>query len=605
MNRISIINDEISDETKEVINFLQKNKLHHVELRSFNKTNIANISLYRLNRYAQQFKRNKIKVSCIASPLLKWNYGNKQPRDIGGIQQVNHFYVKNNDSYEKIFKIADIFGTKYIRIFSYFKYPNFKILDLEAAIGQLVILAEKYDKILLMENEPVCNICNPNHLVKLLNKYDNKRIKILFDLGNIYKQGGILKYEELNKIKEHIVYIHIKDYSFEEKTYKVLGEGDINYKKFISWIEKEIKHDIFYSLETHVSTFNRLEESEKSLEELRRLVTEKRVKYGIVGCGRIFKKHALAIKNCPNAELFGVFDTNRDKIRVVAKINDCYDYSVLEDLLSDVDVVNICTPHNTHAEIIDKVLKKNKYCLCEKPGSLNRVDMAKVKDNHNYKNKLFVVYQNRFNKTIIKLKEIINAGKLGRIVYIFGSVRWFRDKDYYKKSIWQGRQETEGGILFNQGAHIIDIILSLLPEKTEASIVNSVRDKIYHKEISTEDIFIAQFKVKKILVNLEITVSSLPSNLDSNLFIIFERGRAVISGKSLESSLNIEALDRRQNVDLKIIPNKDVYGSAHMELISSLTNYVQTSRKNENLVDYDEACYRVELINSLYKLCNN
>jgi len=605
MHRISIINDEISDKTQEVISFLQKNKLHYVELRSFNKINIANTSLYSLSRHAKQFKKNKIEVSCIASPLLKWEYKNKVPRDIKKTQQVSHFYVKSDDSYEKIFKIADIFNTKYIRIFSYFKYSNFKITDLEVAIEQLIILAEKYDKILLMENEPVCNISNPSHLQKFINKYGGKRIKILFDLGNIYKQGEKLKYDELYKIKDYIAYAHIKDYSFKGKTYKALGGGDINYKKFISWIEKEIKHDFFYSLETHASSTNRFNDSEKSLKELRKYIKEKKVKYGIVGCGRIFKKHALAIKNCPNAELFGIFDINHGKSKAASKIYDCLDYNTLDELLLDVDVVNICTPHNTHAEIIDKVLKKNKYCLCEKPGSLNEVDMARVKNNHNYKNKLFVVYQNRYNKTVLKLKEAVRAGKLGKIIYVFGGVRWFRDKDYYKKSVWQGRRESEGGIMFNQGAHIIDLISSLLPKKTEVSIINSFRDRIYHNGINTEDIFIAQFKVKKLLVNLEITVSSLPSNLDCNLFIIFEKGRAVICGKSLESSLNIEALDHKQNIDLKVTPNGDIYGSAHLELISSLTDYIQTGCKNKNLVDYDEACYRVELINNLYKLSNN
>jgi predicted dehydrogenase len=231
--------------------------------------------------------------------------------------------------------------------------------------------------------------------------------------------------------------------------------------------------------------------------------------------------------------------------------------------------------------------------------------MAKVKNNRNYKNKLFVAYQNRYNKTVLKLKEIISAGKLGKIIYVFGGVRWFRDRDYYKNSVWRGRRESEGGIMFNQGAHIIDIISSLLPKKTKVSIINSFRDNIYHNEINTEDIFIAQFKVKKILVNLEITVSSLPSNLNCDLFIIFEKGRAVISGKSLEFLLNIEALDHRQNVDLKVTPNGDIYGSAHLELISSLTSYIQTGFKNKNLVGYDEACYRVALINSLYKLSNN
>jgi len=601
MPKISIINDEISDDIKEVVAFLKMHKLHYIELRSFGRENIANINIPQLKKYAGYFRKNHIKVSSIASPLLKWEINKMNVGRVKGDSLNSHFYSHNNDSPEKIFEIAEIFQAKYIRIFSFLKYSGFEIADLKQNIEELLLLAKKYNKILLIENEPACNINTAEHLYTFIRYFKSDRIKILFDPGNIYKQGGNLDYNNLSRIKEYIRYVHVKDCSFGNKSYAVLGEGNINYKNFISWMQREADKNIFYSLETHVSSKNRMNETGESLRKLRELLAEERVRYGIVGCGRIFKKHVLAIRDDKGAELIGVFDIDFSKSRQAAQANDCKSYSSLAKLILDVDVINVCTPHHTHAKIIDQVLKSDKYCLCEKPGSISREDIEIVKKNHNYKKKLFIVFQNRYNKTIIKLKDIISKNKLGKIIYIFGGVRWFRPKSYYLKS-WQGSRKKEGGMLFNQGIHIIDIIMSVLESGKNVIPLNSIRDRIYHSKISTEDVFIAQLKAGKTLVNLEITVSSLPSNLDSSLFIIFEKGRALVGGKSLESSLSVEAIGHQRGVVLDLPPNADIYGYAHRELIRNLTQYVKTGHKDKNLADYDQACSRIDLINRLYKL---
>lgn len=421
-------------------------------------------------------------------------------------------------------------------------------------------------------------------------------------MGNLYKEGKRLKDNELLKIKDSIRYIHIKDYSFSENRYTVLGNGDINYKKHVSLINTAVTTDnLFYSMETHVSKDNKYNDSLASFYKLREILGNRRVKYGIVGCGRVFRKHTLAIKEDRNSELVGVFDVDKNKMLKEVKNNDCLYYDSLYDLISDVDVINICTPHYTHTKIINKVLEGGKKCLCEKPGCINKEDAKRVTMNRAYKDNVFVVYQNRFNKPVLELEKVIKKNKLGNLLYVFGNVRWFRERSYYLNS-WQGKRKLEGGILFNQGIHIIDIIMRFFKPGEKVKIISSFKDKIYHKNIDTEDLFLIQFKSGKTVYNLEINVSVLPCNLESNILFIFEKGRIRIGGLSLNEffSIHIEGKDVK-NLQYYENGGKDVYGYGHKVLIKKISEYVLTGVKDGSLVNFDEACSRVKFVNHLYK----
>ncbi|MFA5184270.1 MAG: Gfo/Idh/MocA family oxidoreductase [Patescibacteria group bacterium] len=597
---ISIINDEISDNLKETVAFLKSHKLSQLEMRSLGKKNVANLPFVQLMRHAAYLKKNKIRVSALASPLLKWGYQGGPAK--GNILN-SHHYKHQAEGCEKIFKIADVFRTRFIRIFSFLRYEGFNIADLDAAIKKLLELAEKYDKILLIENEPVCNIKTCRDLADFINRFPSKRLRVLLDPGNLYHDGDYLDYSSLEPIKGLISYVHIKDYSKESGGYIQLAKGGINYKRFFSWINKDGRSDIIFSLETHVSPERRLVDTAASLVKLKELLRPRRLRYGIVGCGRVYKKHALAIKSCSGAELAGVFDLVAERTQDAARHFDCQAYPSLDQLIADVDIVNICTPHYTHAKIIAKVLRQGKLCLCEKPGSIRQSDIALVKRQPNYKKNLFIVYQNRYNEPIVKLTEIIRKESLGRIIYISGSVRWFRPRSYYLNS-WQGDRDKEGGILFNQGAHIIDLIMDFLSPRRKLVIINAWRDKVYHKDIQTEDIILVQFKSGNTLVNLEITAAALPDNLASSLLILTEKGRALVDGKSLEASLDIDSLGGRHKLSYQSPPNSDVYGFGHKTLISHLTNYAKTGRRDAGLVDFDTACRRVELIRAVYKIAD-
>ena len=458
-------------------------------------------------------------------------------------------------------------------------------------------MAKKYNKVLLIENEPVCNIDDVNKLKKFIKHFEDDRVKILFDPGNIYKQGERIDFDVLSDIKKDIKYIHIKDYSKKTGRYIKLGEGDINYKKLLSFFYDA---DLFYSFETHTGQENRQNDSTISVENFRKILKTKRVKYGIVGCGRVFNKHVLAIKKDNNSELAAVYDIKQNRMKMKAHENGCEHSKSLEDLIDKVDVIDICTPHNIHTEIINQVLKRNKKCLCEKPGSITNKDIIKIKKNKNYKNNVFVIFQNRFNKPILEMKKIVNEEKLGKLLYVYGNVRWYRDRGYYKNT-WQGKKQFEGGMLYNQGIHLIDIILNNLNSKSNLNIISSYKNKIYHKRIDTEDIFIAQFKSGRTLCNIEVSVAMSPKNMCSDLLFVFKRGRIEIGGIALNGYIKFSK-EECEDVIIDYNNNdKDVYGYGHKILIQELSNFLLTGKKNRGLVNFDVASKRIDLINNLYK----
>ncbi|MCX6793126.1 MAG: Gfo/Idh/MocA family oxidoreductase [Candidatus Falkowbacteria bacterium] len=601
MNNISIINDEINRDLKEAVRFLKKNSIKFIELRSINGENIFNIKLSDLKKYAAYLSKNNVKVSCIASPILKW-----YPEDIveknKGKLKVDSFDFKNkSEEFEKVFKIAEIFKAPNIRIFSYLRYKNFSFSDLSKDINALVDLAERYKKIILLENEPVCNIRTIKDLVKFKKKFKNERVKILLDPGNLYFQGESLDFNSLRGIAKDILYVHLKDYSLVNKKYEILGAGDINYKNLISWLNHYVKPS-YLSLETHVKGGDSEQNTLASLKELRNILSSKRVKYGVVGCGKGVRKHLISIKNNQNAELAGIFDTSKKQLERITAKYDCPVYQNLDTLIEDVDAMIICTPHYTHADMIDHVLKNNKICLCEKPGVMSVDGMEKIKKHKNYQSKLFIVYQNRFNKPLLDLEEWIKKNKVGKLLYVAASMRWFRDKDYYLGS-WQGKKKYEGGILFNQGIHLIDIIMKYFSVDRSFKIINSYKDKIYHKALDTEDTVLAHFKSENTLFNLEVTMASVPSNMGCNILFIFEKGRAVIGGMAFNESLTTEIMGSSK-VELRYNEEAGfLYG--HKMLLDKLTKYILTGRADHNLVRFDEAYSRTNFINALYKSTKN
>lgn len=597
--RITVINDEISDDIEEVILFLKENKIRNIDLRSINGRNIMDLSLEEAGDLYEKLKRNNISVSCLASPILKsFPSGKKFYCSCNKDRYKYEKYIQDSEDYKKAFDLARIFHCKCIRIFSFLKYDGFEKEDLYREIDKLLLLAKKYKKTILLENEPLCNINSIAELMDAAERFNCENFGILLDIGNLYSCRIKVKTEDLVAISKFVKFLHIKDYSCECNEYVPLGEGDINYKKHFTIIEKNSKNTLFYSIETHAVS-DKKQNSKKAIDELKKIINRNRVRYGIVGCGHIHSKHVLAIKNDYNAELVGVYDILKQRSRKTSEENDCEMFEDLDDLIRSVDVVNICTPHNTHKDIMISVLQNDKKCLCEKPVCLNKKEADCIRKIKGYNKNIFCVFQNRFNDPFIFFNKLRKRNDLGKLIYISGNVRWFRDDSYYRDSPWHGKKELEGGILFNQGIHIIDIILKYTGYN-KIKVINAIKTVNYHKDIETEDIFLVQCKIDGCLLNLEISTSVTPSNFESSLLFVFEKGSVEIGGTALDKVIYFNFPNKKNIRTDELEKHKDIYGLGHVKLIENLSYSLLNKCNNEDLVHFEEAFERVELINRFY-----
>jgi len=212
----------------------------------------------------------------------------------------------------------------------------------------------------------------------------------------------------------------------------------------------------------------------------------------IIGCGAISVVHAHAINNSEFAKLYGVCDTDKDKLDAAVEKHGCKGYTSIEEVLEDenVDVVHICTPHYLHAPMLEASVKAGKKVVVEKPMTMNfdqyRHAYAVVKE---YDGAVCSIIQNRFNPCIVKIKEMIESGKYGNVTGLRGILTWKRDAKYYASGPWRGKWATEGGgVVINQALHTIDLLcyLGKKPKSVKANYDNRSLQGIIEVEDTAE-----------------------------------------------------------------------------------------------------------------------
>lgn len=182
----------------------------------------------------------------------------------------------------------------------------------------------------------------------------------------------------------------------------------------------------------------------------------------IIGCGAIHKLHADAISNSPHSTLIAVCDIDAEKAKAAASQYGSHYYTDYMEMLEnkEIDVVHICTPHYLHAPMAIDAMRKGKHVLTEKPIAINLDDAGEmIRVSGETARTLGVCFQNRYNTTSIKIKEMLMSGKSGRILGIRAFVTWHRDEKYYASGDWRGSWEKEGGgVLINQSIHTLDLV---------------------------------------------------------------------------------------------------------------------------------------------------
>ncbi|MEA1973729.1 MAG: Gfo/Idh/MocA family oxidoreductase [Candidatus Cloacimonadota bacterium] len=334
----------------------------------------------------------------------------------------------------------------------------------------------------------------------------------------------------------------------------------------------------------------------------------KKIKFALVGCGRISKKHAETITKHlkDKAELIAVSDPQENRAKIVGETYKVPHYKSYEDMLSshpEIEVVNILTESGNHAKhTIDIATNFQKHIITEKPMSLTLDDADKmIRSCDEAGVKLFVVKQNRYNLPVMKLREELEKGSFGKLVMGTVRVRWCRPQPYYDQDEWRGTWAMDGGVFTNQASHHIDLLEWMLGEPI--SVFAKSRTAL--ADIETEDtgVAIIQFANGAIGV-VEATTATRPKDLEGSLSIMGERGTVEIGGFAVNEMKTWNFVDQDEKERIEIIEKykenpTNVYGFGHVRYLNEVCDSLIHNKKA--LVDGLEGRKSLELINAIYE----
>ncbi len=263
-----------------------------------------------------------------------------------------------------------------------------------------------------------------------------------------------------------------------------------------------------------------------------------KVKFAILGCGRIANRHAQHIIRHPEGELVAAFDIHRHRMEGFCKKHGCDADTTPEALLArtDIDIVNVCTPNGLHAEGAIAALKSGKHVLVEKPMALTKADCeAMISASLNHNRQLFIVKQNRYNPPVVAVKQLVDNGSLGKVYQVVLNCYWNRSEQYYKESDWKGRKRLDGGTLFTQFSHFIDIAFYLFGDMDEHPC-GFLKNANHRDLIDFEDSGVFSFTFRSgALGQLSYTTSCYDKNMEGSITIFAENGTIKIGGQYLNT----------------------------------------------------------------------
>ncbi len=261
--------------------------------------------------------------------------------------------------------------------------------------------------------------------------------------------------------------------------------------------------------------------------------TEEKIKFAVVGCGHIGKRHAeMAMRN-PNAQLVALADV-RPKQDLGIDAYDVPFFASIDEMLSSgvaIDVVCICTPNGLHAEQSIKALEARKHVVCEKPMGLTKAECEQVIfKSLQVSRHVFCVMQNRYSPPSKWIKEVVDRKLLGDIFMVQVNCYWNRDERYYKPGNWKGTQSLDGGTLFTQFSHFIDIMYWLFGDITD---INARFNDFTHKGITEfEDSGFINFNfVNGGMGSINYSTAVWDKNLESSIVIIGSKGSIKLGGQ--------------------------------------------------------------------------
>ncbi len=332
------------------------------------------------------------------------------------------------------------------------------------------------------------------------------------------------------------------------------------------------------------------------------------LEYALIGCGRISPNHIVAAveNNLEFAALCDIETENMEdkilKFNLPEKIRKYRDYKELLEKEKPA-LVAICTESGKHGQIALDCIDAGCNLIIEKPMTLSLGEADRIIGRAGEKGvKVSPCHQNRFNKSILKIREAVEKKRFGRLFYGAAHVRWNRGYEYYSRAKWRGTWEQDGGTLMNQCIHNIDLLRWIMGN--DIVEVAGMTDNLNHSYIEAEDFGIALIKFSNGSYGIiEGTTDVYPQNLEETLYIFGEKGTVKAGGQSvnfIEEWRFADLLDDPEEVIANYSENPpNVYGFGHKPLYADVIEAIKNDR--EPYVTAEDGRRALELVLAIYK----
>lgn len=319
--------------------------------------------------------------------------------------------------------------------------------------------------------------------------------------------------------------------------------------------------------------------------------------FAIIGCGRISRRHAAAMKR--TGTVSAVCDSDFTAAEKLAEETGAKAYTSVDEMLAahpEVQLVAICSPNGFHAEHTIKSLQAGKHVLCEKPLCIDSragwqmLETARLCNRH-----LWVVKAARYFPAVIALKQAISEGKMGKLLSFQLNCTWNRPVSYFENT-WRGKQFPDGGILYTQFSHYIDALYWLAGKPV---LANGFRTNTLHKKvIETEDAGVAVLQMDNGAIgSIHWTVNATDKNMEISLLLVGEKATVKLGGNNMQELVFQQWSDPGFQLS-SAENNNPIHVQMYEEISDILRGAVARSITNGM-----EALACVEIISFIYKNC--
>lgn len=332
-------------------------------------------------------------------------------------------------------------------------------------------------------------------------------------------------------------------------------------------------------------------------------IKDRKIKVGLVGCGRISKNHLQSIQQHQDSlELVGLCDIDPSVLDKATSEYQVEGYLTLDELIkySRPDLVVLCTPSGLHPGQAVVAAKAGCHVLTEKPMATrwqDGVNMIKACDEALVR--LFVVKQNRLNATLQLLKNAVDQGRFGKIYMANMNVYWTRPQDYYDQGGWRGTWEMDGGAFMNQASHYIDLVHWLLGPVESVHAMTATLER----KIETEDTGVMTIRWRNgALGSVNVTMLTYPKNFEGSITILGEKGTVRIGGVAVNEIQHwefSESAPEDEQIKQANYQTTSVYGFGHPLYYNNVINSFRGIE--EPITDGREGLSSLELLIAAYR----